>query len=414
MTTAKYMVTVFAFILLFSAIFAPFAASQEWTPSREITIHQEISDANTKYHNYALAWSHNGKYLAFISVSETDLNVINTETGKPIFSKNYSMSPNPTVIEFSPHDRYLAVGSLSMLEIIDVRTWSTIKNYNESVCSLSWSPDGRYLAYAFSSVKIMDTMGWNVIRNLSVNATEMEIKWSPNGDYLAYTSVSYVGIITVSVWNTTTKLPLISHFAKSECIEWSPDSGYLVAGEVILGDAYSGVPDKGALQIWSTGSWVLKNNVYFGNETIPFSLSWNPHMPILAVGLDSGFFTGNAMPELSLLDTDNWTICGTLEPIDKTVLSSVKKDLYWSQFYSVAWSPDGNSLAVAYKDVFVYTTEKGLFEDETETATSYNLFWPSIGIGTIMAVVVAALWYVRKRSKKENLELNEAKPDDNE
>ena len=284
-----------------------------------------------------------------------------------------------------------------MLEIIRVDTWTLVKNYTDSVYSISWSPDGKYLAYSFSSVNVIDTQEWSVVHNCSVNASDISISWSPDGKYLAYGAAFHAGIIDTSTWSKTRELALLSDFSKIEALEWSPDSRYLVGGEILIGNKYSGIPDKGAIQIWNTDNWENEHVVNTGDEKIPFSLSWNPNRPILAVGLDSGYFSENAIPELELISTENWTADKEIEPINKTELSSLEKEIYWMHFYSVAWSPDGNSLAVGYKDVVVYTTEKGLFTEEQETEdTGYS--FGTVLIGSMAAMTVAGVWY--RKSKR--------------
>ncbi len=375
-------------------------STQEWEPIEPIEIHRGAVNESTKWYDYGISWSSDGKYLAFRCMCEPKLTVVNTDNGKIVFSKNYSPCFDLAALEFSPNGRYLAVGSSKTLEIFNTDGWMLVKNYSAYVYSLSWSPDGRYLVYPATiggTIRIIDTRNWEISHEFENNSKI--VSWSRDGKYIAYASSGYVGIIDTSTWNESILLRLPSMLSVVECLEWSPDSRYLVAGEL-----------GGSLQVWNTSTWHIENAVEF-THGMPFSLSWNPKKPILAVGLDSNMLAEDSIPKLYLIDTENWSIGREMKPINETELASLTKDPNWMHYYSVAWSPDGNSLAVGYKDVVVYTTEEGFFEPETETAP-YNLLWPSIGVVVIMAAV-ALLWFAKKRGKRK-FELKEIKQKEDE
>ncbi len=383
-------VTILLSMLFFTMPFLVVSA-KEWEPREPIEIHRGAVNESTKWYDYGISWSSDGEYFAFRCMCEPKLTVVNTDNGKIVFSKNYSPCFDLAALKFSPDGRYLAVGSSKTLEIFNTDGWGLVKNYSAYAYSLSWSPNGRYLAYPATmggNIGIIDTRNWEISHEFK-NKSGI-VSWSSDGKYIAYASSGYVGIINALTWNETLLLRLPSMLSVVECLEWSPDSRYLVAGEL-----------GGSLQIWNTSTWHIENTVEFAHG-IPFSLSWNPNKPILAVGLDSNMLAEDSIPKLYLIDTENWSIEIEMKPINETDLASLNKDPNWINFYSVAWSPDGNSLAVGYKDVIVYTTERGLFEPE-ETTMLDTYLWAPLAMVMLVAISGGAIWYWKKgRSKTKD------------
>ena len=136
------------------------------------------------------------------------------------------------------------------------------------VMSVSWSPDGRYIASGSfdKTVQIWDTQtGGHIVtyedhRRLRKGKVHI-VAWSPNGNYIASVSDKMI-----QVWNVTTGdiFSYQGHSSTVKAISWSPDGGRLASisyddkrvhvCDVVAGDApflYTGHADKIIGLVWS-------------------------------------------------------------------------------------------------------------------------------------------------------------------
>ncbi|MBQ5891983.1 MAG: TIR domain-containing protein, partial [Bacteroidales bacterium] len=154
-----------------------------------------------------------------------------------------------------------------------------LEGHSNYVNSVSWSPDGKYLASgsADNTVKIWDANNGECIRTLKGHLSSvMSVSWSPDGRYLASGSVDK----SIVIWdaNSGEKLKTFEgHSAYISSICWSPDGRYLASG------AKDQIEDEyiEELFIWDANSGEIIKN-FEGHSWGVFSVSWSPDGKYLA------------------------------------------------------------------------------------------------------------------------------------
>lgn len=234
----------------------------------------------------ALAWSPDGHALA---VGTNPVQVIDPVSGKmlglpypvhafwPIAGDDTQASI--TALAWSPGGNLLAVGALRAGNGCVVQVWIARTNQlsNSFDCpsspdgptSLSWSPDGRYLAAANGQY----ALAWDttvkkttVIFQQHITAST-DVAWSPTGSLLAFVNNGIT-----QVWDTSTnKLISSAPGTLNGVLTWAPDGRYLASAsgsQVLLLDARNGA----------------RFYTYTGNTHYVRSLAWSPDGSTLASG----------------------------------------------------------------------------------------------------------------------------------
>lgn len=231
-----------------------------------------LGDPTRAPKHHSLAWSRDGKFLA-----------IGGEEGILFYDSNfYKIGHLPAkvgAIAWSPTQNILVT---SQGDLIEVPSLITLKTNIGLSNGLSWSPDGSFIASAFSrSIKI-----WSIHENdVSVSSTlngdntywEDSLEWSPNQSFIAAVNTS--GLI--EIWDIkSSQLLLTLDLQTSDPLErfvsWSPDGSKVVSfglsNEVYIWDAVTGQviysfqagnPDQGLLSdiVWDpTGMYIATAN----------------------------------------------------------------------------------------------------------------------------------------------------------
>ncbi len=138
-------------------------------------------------------------------------------------------------VSYSPDGKYLASGSGSnKIKIWDVNRGNCIKTFlghNDDVNSVSYSPDGKYLASgsADKTIKIWDVNRGNCIKTFSVHNDDVEsVSYSPDGKYLASGSYKEIKIWDVNTGNCLKTFS--GHTNSVWSVSYSPDGKYLASG----------------------------------------------------------------------------------------------------------------------------------------------------------------------------------------
>ena len=175
-----------------------------------------------------------------------------------------------------------------------------------------WSPDGRWIAVAFSSsngITILHATDGQVAQKIKPNVTRgfRAIEWSPDGKYLAVL-FEHHGVVIYETDNWQLVDDVYATNSNINDLAWSPDSQ-----KVAIGDF--------GISVWDQNSGVLSD--CFGYSRTINSLDWSPDGRFVAFG--------SVENNVRIVDMKD---CTLYKEIEIGVTST-----------SIAWSPDGKRLA---------------------------------------------------------------------
>jgi WD40 repeat protein len=221
-------------------------------------------------------------------------------------------------------------GDNTLVIVYETETWETVKTlsgHQGSVLTVSWSPDGNYIASGSGTdkvdmhnlpenlIKIWDFDKGVAIQNLTGHKDGiMEVRWSSDQSKLVSASDDKY----IKMWNTTSwdnELNFTGHTIGVLSLDWSPNETMLVSGsrdyKVRLWNATTGE---------ELGRWAAPNCVR--------SVDWHPYENFIAAsGVQEAYLMIRNATTGSILKTirDNEDFGGVIQ--------------------SSAWSPDGKRLA---------------------------------------------------------------------
>ena len=240
-------------------------------------------------------------------------------------------------VSFSPDGKYLASGSLKTIkgkyfwnddtycgEIIIWDAMSggcmlTLKGHSSYLNSVCWSPDGKYLASGSddNTVKIWDAKSGECIQTLPGHSVSVSsVCWSPDGKYLA----SGAADRTIKIWDAKSGECMLTLAGRSYSLWsvcWSPDGKYLASGS-----------SDETVKIWNAKSGQCMLTLE-GHSDYVLSVCWSPDGKYLASGSDD--------KTVKIWDAKSGQCMLTLKGHSDFV-------------FSVCWSPDGKYLASGSRD----------------------------------------------------------------
>jgi WD40 repeat protein len=285
-------------------------------------------------------------------------------------SKNYGNEIDS--LSWSPDGKYLAVGGDNGTTDLTIYSFDgstltsvTTQEYGSNVYGISWSPDGRYLAicgllaskfggtastdeiqvYCFDGKSLVPVTSQSYGNDRYVRS----VSWSPDGIYLAVggvapssddTGFTYDQIriyrFNGSALTAVTSQPYRTSYSSSvvHSVSWSPNGQYLVIGGYAPA-AIGGFSNSDVLRLYSFNGSTLTPVTSKNYGLTVRSISWSPDGRYVAVG-------GNS-------PSDNNEI--QVYRFDRSLLTSITSQDYGTSgvVYAVSFSQSGKYLAIGGK-----------------------------------------------------------------
>ncbi len=322
-----------------------------------------------------IAFSSDGKTLVSGSSDKT-IKLWNITSGIEIKTINANQSDLRSVM-FSPDGKIIASGGLAgQVKLWDAKTGQELQNIksNYSIYSLSFSPDGKTLAFVSAdTVKMLDTINWQINKTLTGHAIKFDsIVLSPDSKVLAAAGNDK----TVKLLRLFPKLELkiLKHSNLIDSIAFSPSGKILASGSidssVILWDVESGqeirnIPRAGrkfAETDWrsSLAQFAFVSSLAFSHDgkllatgSVEEAKIWNVETGQMLKRIE-GF--PDSSIRLVTFSQDNKTLgflCGSQIKIWDVINGKEIKVLDHVEYYdvdSMGFSPDGKTLATRRKE----------------------------------------------------------------
>jgi serine/threonine protein kinase len=263
-------------------------------------------------------------------------------------------------VVYSPDGRYLASGSgdknIKIWEVATGKQLRTLTGHSDTVSSVLYSPDGRYLASGSNdkNIKIWEVATGKQLRTLTGHYGEVySVIYSPDGRYLASGSWDK----NIKIWEVATGKQLrtlTGHSSPVLSVVYSPDGRYLASGN----------GDKN-IKIWEVATGKQLRTLT-GHSGSVWSVVYSPDGRYLASGNGDKttkiweVATGKKLRTLTGHSNVVWSVVyspdgrylasGSWDKTTKIWEVATGKKLrtltgHSYRVYSVAYSPDGRYLA---------------------------------------------------------------------
>jgi WD40 repeat protein len=164
----------------------------------------------------------------------------------------------------------------------DTQAWKIIfepqygnEMVNELFRDLTWSPDGRSLAFSteVGGVQVVDTLNGQVIsRQKEFASTVKDLAWSPDGSRLLATGDLAYGMRRWRLSDDQSVRLFDPRLSNSMVVAWSPDGERIASGHV-----------QGAVCFWTTSTNRCDGFIQ-AHRSATFSLAWSPGGNQIATG----------------------------------------------------------------------------------------------------------------------------------
>jgi WD40 repeat protein len=276
--------------------------------------------------------SPNGKMVAFALT--TGVHVWDLATGTRVFDTTYDSQYNNS-LAWSMDSMSIAVATYtSGVQVWDVDTGRSVASLNYhsgTFSSLAWSPDGQKLAVGAEegSVNVYDLQEGAVIQNYaSVNRLN-SLAFSPDGATLAIGSYDR----TVNIWNisATISRTLEGVGFGSTDVTFSSDGSFFAACSAESGQTGTQV------RLWSTRDWSVEKSFSIGNYRdfmiTGFALAPDQRTGAISYVDISDYYDWK--DKIQIISIVDGSVLTTLDPVINTGVHII----------SIAFSPDGTLLA---------------------------------------------------------------------
>jgi len=232
------------------------------------------------------------------------------------FMKGVAWSPDGQKIAFGE------AGNVRICESDSLRLLHILVGHTRPVSSVVWSSDGNLIATSSwdGTVRIWSNDGIPLYRLEGHTGRVHAVSWSPDGKHLASAGLDH----TIRLWDAdgTAGVVINGHTESVNCVAWSPDGQWLASA---AGDLYSPDGEDNTVRLCKSDGTPVR--VLEGHASPVHWVAWNPDsQEIASTSGERKIYPGSVRI---------WNLDGTAGP----VLARS------GQVFSVCWSPDGGQIA---------------------------------------------------------------------
>jgi WD40 repeat protein len=333
------------------------------------------------YNGYSLDYHPSGDYIAFGESSGSDhLRVFYAENGKTLqdrqltsAAKEIDLAADVATLSQTIKTNSNAIVSLKQDAAYDISGYKSLSSTTSNIVTdvavnaLDWSRDGKYVVFgtdditAGNQVKVYKHDGSSLTRvasggwDFGITATVKDVSWHPSGNYFAVAAdvtgkyaqssgkQSEVSIFELTATGISELVGCSRQFSGAttnietvEAIDWSSDGKLLAVG------GYGPLVQTRIYRFDDTMTLSEMSSVAMGlgGTGTVYDVAWHKDGKYLALGGEGGTYADRISVRTFDVDQNSLDGYSTATATNGTYSACETR-------YSLAWSPDGNTLATA-------------------------------------------------------------------